>query len=540
MSAIQTKNLGFILRMLGREAGPASFLREITQNSLEAIIRAGVPGSVKWDLYCPDPQQNPPVYKLACVDTGTGMTGEQLVERIGQVSSSGQEQTAEGNFGVGAKISAFCRNEYGLTYMSWTSGNEVGSGMTIWWDSEDNNYAIKPVYSQEWWTISTERSAELKAMYGIGDHGTIVVFGGNEADEDTTVAPIGFEYQTQWIVQYLGSRYYEFPATVDAIRDVVPSVLVRAFPSDRKFKSIKNRDEIPLVTVECKKSILDSQSDGSGSVDLSDATVYYWIIKENTLKGQLGLLYQGEIYQLFTGSEAYGLFQKAGIVFGGQRIALMVCPTSGIFANLTRQSLTDADGEEVPWGRWMSELKAKLPDAIKEFMRQFIPIGPSNYRQAYQSRLEELLNFFARGKEGSGRRRRRHGHSSIEPLTRPPLTYPKEIRWVTTADGSRAEGDMENLAAKYVLEGDLLLINKDFSIHQNILSDLRTLFPAYAEEGELLLREWQEQQYVEAILSAKKLQNRRLWSQESLTAVGGVIWNVWQQVKRELEILSGD
>jgi hypothetical protein len=50
------------------------------------------------------------VRKPSVTDPGTGMTAEQLHRYIDQLVSSGREQSAGGNFGVGAKVAAGSRN----------------------------------------------------------------------------------------------------------------------------------------------------------------------------------------------------------------------------------------------------------------------------------------------------------------------------------------------------------------------------------------------------------------------------------------------
>jgi hypothetical protein len=42
-----------------------------------------------------------------------------------------------------------------------------------------------------------------------------------------------------------------------------------------------------------------------------------------------------------------------------------------------------------------------------------------------------------------------------------PDPFP-EVKWLTVTDGSRAPGDLEDRAAKYLAEQNLLLINGDF------------------------------------------------------------------------------
>ena len=55
-------------------------------------------------------------------DTGDGMTDRALEGCINKLSSSSSQQTHDGNYGVGAKISTALANPIGLRYRSWKEG----------------------------------------------------------------------------------------------------------------------------------------------------------------------------------------------------------------------------------------------------------------------------------------------------------------------------------------------------------------------------------------------------------------------------------
>src|SRR3954462_1913152 len=61
--------------------------------------------------------------KLCVVDNGDGMTGEEMIKFINQLSSSGSEQSFSGNYGVGAKIAAATKHPAGVIYQSWKNGD---------------------------------------------------------------------------------------------------------------------------------------------------------------------------------------------------------------------------------------------------------------------------------------------------------------------------------------------------------------------------------------------------------------------------------
>ena len=48
--AMSVHNIGFLLDRLGQDCHPLQFLRELTQNGIEAIERTGEPGTIVWDV----------------------------------------------------------------------------------------------------------------------------------------------------------------------------------------------------------------------------------------------------------------------------------------------------------------------------------------------------------------------------------------------------------------------------------------------------------------------------------------------------------
>lgn len=104
------KNMTFLVDRLGEDCAPLQFIRELTQNSIDAA-RASQPCLVVWNVDWAYYRLTG-VRELACIDTGQGMTGAEMVSFINELSSSIHEQSASGNFGVGAKIAAAPRNPH--------------------------------------------------------------------------------------------------------------------------------------------------------------------------------------------------------------------------------------------------------------------------------------------------------------------------------------------------------------------------------------------------------------------------------------------
>ena len=103
---MQVKNMRFMLDRLGQDCAPLQFLRELNQNAIESILHLRPPkGEIVWDVDW-NRHTLTGVYKLAVIDTGLGMTGEEMVEYINALSSSMSEQSASGNFGLIPHITA--------------------------------------------------------------------------------------------------------------------------------------------------------------------------------------------------------------------------------------------------------------------------------------------------------------------------------------------------------------------------------------------------------------------------------------------------
>src|SRR5215211_526839 len=114
--------LGFMLHMFGHNTPPLQFLREFTQNSIQAILATPErTGTIVWDVYEPWVREYD-VKKLCCIDTGIGMTGEEIHQYINHAFSSIHRQAHDANFGIGAKGAAFSRNPVGVLYLSWKEG----------------------------------------------------------------------------------------------------------------------------------------------------------------------------------------------------------------------------------------------------------------------------------------------------------------------------------------------------------------------------------------------------------------------------------
>jgi len=108
--------------------------------------------------------------------------------------------------------------------------------------------------------------------------------------------------------------------------------------------------------------------------------------------------------------------------------------------------------------------------------------------------------------------------------------YPKTV-WISSDDGTRAKGFLEDRAAAYLPEQNLLQINGDFSVFADTIAYCSRGLPT-DENVQKLIRDtvhsWYEQALVESVLGMRALRYGKEWSDrdiekalssESLTAV---------------------
>ncbi len=74
---IRTKNTSFSIDQLGHQCGPLQYIRELTQNSIEAILEGPGEGEIFWTWDRKELEESS-IHKLCIIDNGPSMTGEQI------------------------------------------------------------------------------------------------------------------------------------------------------------------------------------------------------------------------------------------------------------------------------------------------------------------------------------------------------------------------------------------------------------------------------------------------------------------------------
>jgi len=551
--SMKVENIGFLIDHMGRGCGADQYIRELTQNAIEAVVRTGrTDGRIVWD-YVNVPVGDRVVRKLCICDNGGGMSADELVRYINSLSSSGSEQGADLNYGVGAKISAATRSPEGLVYMSWQNG--VGSQIQL--IREDGQYGL--LQFDDYRYSSEALREQLPANGVIGDSGTCVILLGESLDEDTA-APTG--KTAQWVRNYLNRRYFTVPQFMEL-----------------KCRSVGKTDE-GRRPVAGQKFALDAAGERRGRVALTNATAYWWILAGRSEKlahpvradesskpigdmetlgtgydvaGHTAILWKNELYDR-QGHNGGHRLQQFGVLLGMRQVVIYIEPHAGSITTDIARSHVIVNHAEPPWLEWADEFKANMPAILREFIDSVVP--PANDKKAGESLREMIsqhMDLFQmprfkqakagpdhvdadgaadhlHSKGGSG-----HGHNVRPPRpnrVRPLFQLPRtnglparqvsaldipECRWIPVAEDT----ELEDMAARYVDDKakPVILINQDFRLFCSIVD---TYVKQYAGAGAgvrahvtVVVRKWVEATLTEVVLGAKALQSQ-YWPVEKI------------------------
>lgn len=585
--AMTVANTGFIVEQLGKECAPLQFLRELTQNSIEAILDTPEKtGEILWDVDWNNYDLTGQ-YKLAIIDTGVGMTGDEMLRYINQLSSSSHEQAYDANFGVGAKVAAATRNPAGLLYLSWKDGQ--GWLTHLWRDPDTGQWGLARRAHDDGRYSDYSRLTDDVKPSTIGDHGTMVVLMGNDGDHNTMEPPegLGIEGRNRWIQKYLNTRYFRFPEGIEVrVREAYQA------PRDDPHKHFTRE-------VRGQKWLLDSESDWYGTVKLEGATAHAWILKDDVGKrnygdkfaasGHMAALYQDELYEMVAGRAGVARLQLFGVIFGHNRVVIYVEPhAERVFSNTARTQLL-IESEPLPWAEWAAEFRDNMPEPISELMAQ-ITGGTSSedHKQAIKERLRQIQPLLT---NPSRYRRMRDGEVRVtdstvggaprtqdEDVTRDGgsrsgtrggraggiyalfvdeagdpaeevFTDPMpDVKWISEHHDppTRTADLLEDRAAKFMPDQNLLQINADFRIITDLVTrwcDFYSDVPGAQPVVESVIHEWFEQALIETVIAAQALKGSpqwtlddlaKLWSEEGLTSAVLQRYHIDVNVRRAL------
>jgi hypothetical protein len=569
-------NVGFLLDRLGQDCSPLQYLRELTQNAIEAVLRTGEPGQINWDVDWISYDLGDGPMKVCIVDTGDGMTGNEMIKFINQLSSSGSQQSFTGNYGVGAKIAAATKNPAGVIYQSWKDGEgymvqleknratgEYGLGQ---WELKGGTYshyfplddAIKP--------------AE------IGTHGTKVILVGAKTSDNTMATPLGAASPSRWISKYLNTRYFQFPS----------GVTVKAREGWDNPRTDKDRNVLRTITGQ--KPYLDQHATASGIQPLPGVKVHWWILKDEAAisnnsgfiesAGHVAALYQDELYDRATARAGTAVLQRFGILFGNRFVVIYVEPLPAKSEQLTTNTARTTlllNGQPLPWEDWAYEFREKMPKQLAEFVREkAAAVTEKDHINSIKDRLKTVMDLYkvsryrpapagvylsdessaarvgrspfsgakseggGAGAGGTGSSREvgsatkgdRDGQigniyhlfekKDGNPSERTDVDPFPEVKWVSIKNGGRNEDDgMEDKAAKFIQNQNTLLVNADFRVFTDMVARLckekdTGLGPGLQSTVEEVVHQWFEQALVETVIGIQQMRGSKEWGPEEM------------------------
>jgi hypothetical protein len=554
--------MGFMLDRLGSDCAPLQFLRELTQNSVEAILRTDEKrGEIIWDVdWNRFELKRDGIYKLAIFDSGDGMSGPDMVQYINYLSSSIRPQSLQGNYGIGAKIAAATRNHEGLIYLSWN--NAKGSMIHLWRDPRTAEYGLRqfdqPDGTYPYWLPIEDSVKPPLIKY----HGTVVVLLGNSIDQHTMNAPSGAASPSRWISKYLNSRYFRFP----------DGITVRAREGWENPRSDTDRNILRKLTGQ--GLYLADHAESSGTVDLTAAVAHWWILREESAltqnsgfinsAGHIAAMHKDELYETETGRSATARLQQFGVIFGHHRVVIYVEPQEGTSIRLTTntaRTYLQMNGESLPWTEWAAQFRDKLPEEISALVSQMASSSTSKeHTKSIRERLEQIKDLFrlsrykptptgdvlvdessirfggkpliqqlGRISERKGRGGGQGGRAGdIYSLFATEKGIPaSEVKadpfpkttWISSSDGTRRPEDLEDRAARFLPEQNHILINADFRVFNDMVNKYRTAYGDIPGAGDVIqdtVREWFEQILVETVLGVQALMGAKEWSDEDI------------------------
>jgi hypothetical protein len=440
----------------------------------------------------------------------------------------------------------------------------------------------------------------------IDRNGTKVTLLGTSEEGNTCFPPEG--RGMNWLITYLTNRYFRLPENVK-LQVRVLTQNEEDWPDEEPPASAKTFN---FQTVTGSKALFDQYAEAKGTVSLATADAHWWVFsdpkedsKKMSTRGgrtcKVGIVFQDEVYVQLTPPIARRILASFGIVFGADHVVIYIEPKKSLDVRAdTARSRIIINGEDVQEANWFetwgAEFREKMPPEIRAKIDEIMarterdPDGKTRERILERlQRIRELLKptRYRRDPQGSLRAvgeapggaagsvgdTQRHGPSTggggrggassddyladlVETdgdMVRQVVVSTKEpsVAWISRLDGTREEGELEDLAAEIVgdtLSGDMVKANRDFRGYRDLVGYFTREFnpggdPAINRKIVEYVEEWMESQLVEAIMTVRNLTNGRTWTPAdidralcsyALTTVMMTRFHVIERVKRSL------
>jgi|CXWK01.1.fsa_nt_gi hypothetical protein len=594
----RVENADFIADKLASELLPNQEFREVVKNAEEAIRRrisddpSGT-GRVELDVDWPLLALSDAWY-VCCSDDGDGMSRSEL-ERYTTtlaVRGAGNSQSLTGNQGMGLKISGPTRHKRGVLIRSMKNGERTM--VQIGWNGSE--YGLIPLGPNGEVVVSVGEDYFPQYILERGS-GTVVTFLGN-VDQDNTFVPA--DRPRGWLFRYLNQRFASLSNDAISVFVRVPSGTEDEWPRSREEADLRQRKQggrsFNLSAVYGTASVWNEAADKQGSghrgqVDLAgdpaqgvpSARMHWWVLPTSGSDvssrtfggGTIAVLYNNELYDWRTSSQANPLFARLGVLFGKTRIAFMLEPLGSTISDdfarahvlVGGKSALDSD----TWLIWADQFRAQIPDAIQQAMldeQAKLQTEDPDRAKRIRDRLKDVMSLlrprrFRRNADGAvnasgpsatgggdgaggavervpGTGRRQPGSSARgigalltqlddeagEPANEVFTILRLDPRWISereaedfpivNGNGKGLHDRAAALAGEDGVSAGILLLNRDFRGYQAILAAINEWANPDGDSDKATLieryaQEWIEQKMIEAVHGLRQLENGSTW-----------------------------
>jgi Histidine kinase-, DNA gyrase B-, and HSP90-like ATPase len=406
----------FVNRMF-EACGNYQWAREFLKNSLEAGATK-IEFGIEWQSV-----EQEGVYRRTVTDNGSGMTRDELLRFFSTLGEgAGRIGGIHDNFGVGAKIASLPWNPEGVVVISYKDGR--ASMIKIELDPESAEYELVEFQSEKG-TAYVINPADVDWGTGINwgavapewgrTNGTTIVLLGSEDAPDTVLGnPMAGEKDIKGLSVYLNSRFWDLTQT---------EVVVVELRSERKTSWPTGPDDRDDARRPNNRRIMgakyylavivgrEGKLAASSTLPLDDNRVNtFWYLWEGERPnihsyakkpGYIAVKYKDELFEL-TSHKAH--FRWFGVVDAKvqQNLFIILEPHLfdpqvgmwGVHPDQSRNRLNfTGNGEKgvgIPLSDWGYEFSEKMPEEIREAIRQARGDGPNSLQdEEYRKRLQD-------------------------------------------------------------------------------------------------------------------------------------------------------
>lgn len=542
---------GSLVKRISEGASPFAAVRELTENAIQA-------GATRIDIG-PDwvgvktamDMKRPAAYKLMFSDNGEGIARGKMKLLLNNLAATTRSLGSDGNFGIGAKVSALPWNPYGMIFQSWTKdGNE---GMVRLFKRSDADYALfrwneSDDDGEKFVDLTSPPSAYRKQWQKTS--GTNVILCGRSDDDDTVLGPEEHNAGNYVLLHILNDRYYQFPDNVK-VNVFVP-------PTSNKAKWPKTEQDARANScyrqVKGAKHFLDQYAAASGTIKANGAKLHWWWhpdVKSSSFNayasvlGYVGVLYNNELYNVsrpIKGQhlQLISLFAKFGMFFDEvyKNVTILVEPNKateanpGVAPDLSRGQLRMVNGNQLPWDDWGKSFCDNMPQVLQDAIDKAGDGTESTFD--HSAKLKEFfdrMDIYGSSSSGSSN----SVDSSSIPRRRPSRSTPANasdnnsgnrptkynvpaINWVRPSDLSDDVDLFQGKAVHYQESANTILFNADFPLWNQVIDHWTSKYPAGGSGASLrkkvqaTVRQVYEATVIVRIVHVRRFRGRPDWS----------------------------